>query len=137
MPEQLILRRRPSSRRLANSGTLGVTLVELVVAIAVLSIATLAAVRTFQHAGRTVGGEAARALAHQVALNRIAELRHSGLAANRSLPDRVVMGPWEWTISVQNRQTLAGLIEVEITVTTSDQPGQRLLAWLTSEGSAR
>ena len=56
-------------------GARGFSLVELVVAILVLSIGTVGALRAFQQAGRDTAGLTARQLALQVAQSRADEIR--------------------------------------------------------------
>jgi len=121
----------PSRRRLNRPR--GLTLVELVVAITVLSIGTIAAFRAFDQAQRSIGEQPARALAHQVALNRAAELKLSGMTAGRSLPAEVTMGPWRWTVEVREEATRVGLVQAEIRVSTQGQPGARLASYVPAE----
>lgn len=109
----------------------GVTLIELVIAITILSIGTLAAMRALDAAQRGIGDQTARTLAHQVALNRAAKLRLHGLEAGRDLPARVEMGPFTWTVEVSESETEGGLIAADIRVSTPDRPGARLVATVT------
>lgn len=125
--------RRRLNRRRPGRSARGLTLVELVVAIMVLSIGTIAAFRAFDQAQRGIGEQAARALAHQVALNRAAELKLSGMAAGRSLPSDVAMGPWRWTVEVREEATRVGLVQAEIVVATPGQPGARLASYVPAE----
>ena len=108
----------------------GVTLVELVIAVTVLSIGTLAGFRAFDQAQRGIGGQEARIFAHQVAMNRAAELRLTGMVAGRALPGQVRMGPFDWTVTIVEDQTRVGLIAAEIRVTAPDQPGARLAVFV-------
>jgi len=111
----------------------GFTLVELVIAVAILSIASLAAWRSFDQAQRGIGGQLARGLAHQVALNRAEELRRTGLAAGRGLPDQVRMGRHDWTVTLEEAQTSGTLVAVTIRVSTGGGPGARLVAFVPPE----
>ena len=88
----------------------GFTLIELLVAVAILSIGTMAAYRSFDAAQRGIGGQLPRALAAEVALNRAAELRLSGMSAGRSLPAQVRMGRTDWRVEVAERSTAGGLM---------------------------
>lgn len=108
----------------------GVSLVELVVAIAVLSIGLLAAFRAFDQAQRGIGEQVARILAQQVALNRAAELTLSGAAQGRGLDRAVRMGPFEWQVEVSEETTAVGLVAATITVTAPGQPGALLTAFV-------
>lgn len=111
-------------------GTRGFTLIELVVAVIILSIGTLAAYRSFNAAQRGVGGQIPRLLAEEVALNRAAELRMSGMAQGRALPSRVQQGPTEWTVAVTETATTGGLVEAEIVVSAPDSAGARVVVYV-------
>ncbi len=112
----------------------GITLLELVIAIVVLSVGTLAVMRTLDQSRRQIGEAPARFLALSVAQNRAEELAVLGVRRGRNLPMRLQQGPYQWTISQTSRQTRAGLYEVEITVTGENLPGAFLLAYATREG---
>lgn len=118
---------RPQRKKRAPAG---MTLIELVIAISILSIASIAAFRSFDQAGRQAEGLLARGLAHQVALNHAAELRAVGLAEGRGLPGQVQMGRHDWTIQIAEVPTQGNLVEVTITVSASDLPGARLVTYL-------
>ena len=110
----------------------GFTLIELVIAVAILSIGTLAAYRSFDVAQRGIGGQVSRLLAAEVVLNRAAELRISGMDAARSLPSQVDMGTTEWTVEVIETATTGGLIEAEIIASAAGQPGARAVVYMQS-----
>ncbi len=108
----------------------GMTLIELVVAISILSIASIAAWRGFDQAGRDMQGQLARGLAHQVALNHAAELRAAGLAQGRSLPAQVRMGHQDWTIAITETPTNGALVAVTISVSAPGSAGAQLVTFL-------
>jgi len=110
-------------------GTRGVTLIELVIAVAILALGAAAAWRSFDAARRGVGGQAARALAQEVALNRAAELRLMQ-GGGGALPGIVRMGGIDWRLSLTTRATEGALAETEIAATAAGHPGARLLVWL-------
>lgn len=124
---------RPPPDTASFDGTRGVTLLELVIAVFVLSIGTIAALRSAEQAGRVLGGEAARVMAMQVALNRAEELRLLGAVGARSLSGRVAYGPYTWQVEVSEKTTRAGFTEATITARTADQPGGRVVVIARSE----
>jgi len=71
--------RAPLNRNATGRRDRRMTLIELVIAIAILSIGMIAAWRGYEQAQRGIGGQVGRILAQEVALNRAAELRLSGL----------------------------------------------------------
>ncbi|NCQ25167.1 MAG: hypothetical protein COW54_10505 [Rhodobacteraceae bacterium CG17_big_fil_post_rev_8_21_14_2_50_63_15] len=107
--------------------TRGVTLLELVIAVFVLSIGTLAALRSVDHASRALGGEAARFMALEVALNRAEEYRLLGARAAVSLDRRVEYGPYEWHLEISEETTRAGFTEATILARSEGQPGGRIV----------
>lgn len=113
--------------------TAGFTLIELLVAVAILSIGAVAAFRSYNAAQRSIGGQWPRVVASEVAMNRAAELRLSGMLAGRSLPQEVQMGGFEWSVSVTERAAAGGLVAAQITVRASDQPGAQLEVYVPRE----
>jgi general secretion pathway protein I len=109
----------------------GFTLLELVIAIMVLSIGTLAIVRTLDQSRRQIGEASARYLAQTVVENRGAELRVSGVALGRGLPERIQQGPYEWQIVTVSKKTEAGIYEVSLTAQGDDLPGAQLVIYTT------
>lgn len=118
----------------------GVTLIELVVAVAILALGTTAAWRSLDAARRGVGAQATRALAQEVALNRAGDLRLADRTA--PLPDTERMGGLDWTVTQTMRPAEGGLIEIELSVTAPRRlpggapgtatggAGARLVVWL-------
>ncbi len=111
----------------------GLTLLELVVAVAVLAIGTLAALRATDQSGRALGGAEARLLAQLVAENRAEELRLYG--SGGGLPARVAMGGRDFTVSVKFAQTAANLTEARITARAETGEGAVLVAILPAPGT--
>ncbi|MCC5963603.1 MAG: prepilin-type N-terminal cleavage/methylation domain-containing protein [Rhodobacteraceae bacterium] len=111
----------------------GLTLIELVVAITILSIASVAAWRTFDQAAHGTEGQHMRALAHQVALNRAAELRALGLDEGRDLPATVEMARAQWQITVSEAVTRGALVQVRLTATAQSGEGADLVVYLPRE----
>lgn len=104
----------------------GLTLMELVIAIAILSLGTLATLNATGQARVTLGGATPRLLAQLAAENRAEELRLPGQA----LPATVTLGPYDFDIDTRQRATAAGLLRVDITVSSRDGPGATLVTVL-------
>ena len=112
----------------ASGDDRGITLLELVIAVFVLSIVIVAALRSVDHAQRNLGEEAARLFAAQVALNRAEAIRLMGpQSALRNLPERVIYGPYEWQVTVEVEETDAGLMQSTIAAGAPGQPGARFV----------
>jgi len=107
----------------------GISLIEMVVAVLVLSIGVIAGFQSLNQSQKGIGGELPRLLAHNVALNRAEELQFLGAAAGASLPGTVVMGGIPWTVSVETAQTEALFVEAKIHVSSPDQPGASYVAY--------
>jgi len=118
------------SRARVDDTEAGITLIELVVAVLILALGTVAALRTVDQARLQVGGAEARVLAQTVALNRAAEIQLFGADEIADLPDTVVQGPVTWRVAERLEETSSGLIAVAIEVTAQGQPGARLTVWL-------
>lgn len=108
----------------------GVSLLELAIAVLVLSIGVIAAFRSIDQSRRVIGDAPARLFAHQVALNR-AEALHLPAAALDAggLPARVSYGGIDWAVNVTGARTVAGFGEQVITVTAPDLPGARIVTY--------
>lgn len=112
----------------------GVTLIELAVAVVILSLGSLMAMRSLDQARRTLGGQVDRILAQEVALNRAAELRLQGLEAGRDLPARVRQGRTDWQISLQETTTAGGRVAATIRVSAPGLAGAVVVVHLAGEG---
>jgi general secretion pathway protein I len=105
----------------------GLSLVELVVAILILSIAIVGAFRVLDMGVRQAGDERSRVLASLVLLNRAAELR----LGESDLPGEVDMGGRRWSVSSVEAATEGGFVKTTLTATQSDGgPGARIVVWL-------
>lgn len=113
----------------------GLTLLELVVAVMVLSLGALAALRATDQARLAIGGAEPRALAQIIARNRAQELRLYGGRAD--LPGQVRMGGRDFRVSVVTRSTSGGLLRAAITVRAGPGPGAHLVAFVPPRGAAR
>ena len=99
----------------------GLTLIELAVAVLILSIATVATLRAFDQSRLAIGGAQERALAQLVARNRAEELRAFG--AQAALPAHVTMGQRRFVIDTTTTPTAAGLLEATITARADTATG--------------
>ena len=106
----------------------GLTLLELVIAVAVLAIGTLAALRATDQSRRALAGAPVRMLAQLAAENRAEELRLYGSAAG--LPGTVELGGRIFALSVETERTAAGLATARITARAETGEGAQLLAVL-------
>lgn len=117
-----------------KAGDRGLSLLELVIAIAVLSIGTLAALRATDQSRLALAGAPMRLLAQVVAQNRAEELRLYGSAAGRSLPATVAMGGRVFALEVVFSPTAAGLSEARIIAKATTGEGAVLVAILPAPG---
>jgi len=99
------------------------SLLELVVAVLVLSIAVLGTFRTLDFSGRQIGGEAVRLLARVVAANRAEELRLARIVGAGPLPARVQAGRYGFDVAVSLKPTAGGLSEATIRVSRAEADG--------------
>lgn len=114
-------------------GNRGLSLIELVIAILVLSIGILSAFSSLDQAALQIGGETARVLAVTAARNRAEELALLGASGGRALDDQVTLGPFTWAIEVDETPTSVGLVEATIRLTSPDHPGAILVAYIPVE----
>ncbi len=126
--------RRGIRRKHAHSSR-GLTLLELVIAIFILSVGTLAALRGVDQSRRGIGQDSTRLMAQIVARNRAEELRLLGAALGQGLPAQVPMGPYMFTISQTIRRTSGGLIRADIVARATDGPGALVVTFLPAPGA--
>lgn len=101
-------------RALAPSSERGLTLVELAVAILVLSIGAIGALRAADQSRLAIGGAEDRMLAQLAARNRAEELRLYTPTERRGLPDSIEMGGQRITLITTTQQTAVGLTEATV-----------------------
>ena len=112
----------------------GLTLLELVIAVLVLSIGSLAAIRATDQSRVSIGGMPSRVLAQIVARNRVQELQLYGAVKSGTLPGTVEMGGRSFQVTVETKSTAGGLTEAAVTVRGPDGPGAYLVAYVTPLG---
>lgn len=113
--------------------TAGMTLLELVIAIFILAIASMATLRASEQSRRGIGEEMARLLAQEVALNRAEELKLFGVARGQNLPEEVAMGGQVFSVNQSKNLTAVGVVEVTISVRSRQGPGVRVVTYLPVE----
>lgn len=121
-----------------KDSTAGMSLLELVVAVLVLSIGVLAATRATDQSRLAIGGAQTRVLAQIVATNRAEELR---LYANRiaeqrfngtieSLPEKVTIGGQQFSLYTAQKVTAGGLVRTQITARSEAGTGVVFVTYL-------
>ena len=113
----------------------GFTLLELVVAVLVLGIGSLAVLQAVDQSRRAIGGVMPRMLAQLVAQNRAEELRLAGLPSGLSLHSQVQMGPYSYQLTVTTKATAGGIVQAEIRAVSSEGPGAFLVTFLSPPGA--
>lgn len=108
----------------------GLSLLELVVAIAVLAIGTISVIRSTGQARHALEGSVPRVLAQVLAENRAEALLLPGAGG---LPGHEQIGTHGFAINLDTRATGSGLLEGRITVTSDAGPGAVLVTILRGE----
>ncbi|WP_417525321.1 prepilin-type N-terminal cleavage/methylation domain-containing protein [Marinovum sp.] len=111
----------------------GLTLIEVAVAVLILSIGTVAALGAFDAARVQIGGAPERLFAQQVALNRTAEFRALGAQAGRALPEVVSFAGRDWRLEVSETATLGGYTELRVRATGPQGEGALVVGFLGEE----
>lgn len=119
-------------RHLRANSSRGFTLLELAVAILVLALGSLAAVRASDQSRRAIGGEIPRIMARIAARNRAEELQLLGPTAP-GLPDQIHLGGHEITLSTRREATQGGLIKATVQARSASGEGAQLILYLTPE----
>ena len=99
----------------------GFTLIELAVAVLVLSIGSIAALRSLDQARSSSAGAEDRAIAQIVVHNRAEELRLLG--PNAALPGRVDMANRIYDVTTEQDLTAAGLVKATIVARVRERSG--------------
>jgi len=109
----------------------GLTLLELVVAVLILALASVVVLRTTDQSRLAIGGTQDRILASLIAANRAEELRVLG--AQAVLPDRVEMGGMGFSVTRELETTQGGLFQVTIVARSPRGNGARRVVYLVPE----
>ena len=110
----------------------GFSLLELMVAVLVLSLGTLAATRATDQSRLAIGGADTRILAEIVAANRAEELRIFG-SKQVSLPRNVTMGNQSFFVDTVQESTAGGMLRVQITARAQSGPGAVFVTYLPTQ----
>lgn len=111
----------------------GVTLVEVLVAVAVLSIALTGIFRALDAQTLNTAGMTERSLAHWAALNAIEEARFAGPPAEAETIDQVRMGPIDWRVALIREEGPFGLIRLEARAGAEGRAGAVVTGFLTPD----
>ena len=106
----------------------GLTLLELVVAIAILAIGSLATLRAVDQSRIAIGGEAPRLIARLAARNRAEELQLPD--GSGTLPSSEMMGNQRVTYDVTTTPTAGGLVQATVVARMDSGEGAQLILYL-------
>lgn len=120
-------------RRVIRSNDQGLTLVELAVAVLVLSIGSIAALRAADQSRLAIGGAEDRLLAQIAAHNRAEMLRLLPRTDHARLPAVVEMGGQQITLETETETTAGGLIEARVRARAPRGPGALYVVYLPVE----
>ena len=107
----------------------GISLIEVLIAVLVLSIGVVAGYRTLGQSRKIIGEELPRLMAQTAALNRAEELKLLGISAARGLPAEVQQGPFIWGFEITQKPTEGGFIEASVRAFAPGQPGARYVVY--------
>lgn len=116
-----------------RAGQRGLTLLELVIAILVLSLGSLAALRATDQSRRAIGGEEPRLLARIAARNRAEELQLYG-GRGPALPAEVELAGQAIAIDTGMQATAGGLLRATVTARAASGEGAALTVYLRPGG---
>lgn len=116
-----------------RGGTRGITLVEVMVAVMVLSVGTVAALQAFDAARLQIGAAPERVFAQHVALNRIAAFRAQDRETARALPRTVRFAGRSYSFEITETETLGGYVELRVRAARPEGAGAVLVAFLPPE----
>lgn len=112
----------------------GLTLLELVVAILILSIATVGTYRVMGWTGGQLAAERQRLLARVAAVNHAKLMRLSSVTEAPPPPSRSEIGGVSYVLETTYETTAGGLSQVTITARSVNGAGARLVAYLPGRG---
>lgn len=98
----------------ADTQDKGLTLVELAVAVLVLSLGTIAAVRTMDHSGTSLTGQHTRFLAQIAARNQIERLRAGTEGRGGTSAHTATVGGVDFNVTTDRESTAGGLRKLTV-----------------------
>ena len=123
------------ARYLASKRERGITLVEVLAAVAVLAIALVAIFRAVDSQIRNTAALADRMFAHWAALNSMEEAQLAGAADTRATEATTELGGVVWTITIDREPAPYGLTRLEVAATSEGRPGAVLVGYLPPEAA--
>lgn len=106
----------------------GLSLLELVIAVFVLALGSMAALRATDQARISIGGASERTFAQLAVDNRAEALKLLGRGAG--LPDRVALGGQEFTLETLYEATVGGVLRTTITARGQGGAGAVITVYL-------
>ncbi len=108
----------------------GMTLIELAVAVLILAMGSIAALRAVDQSRHAIGGSEDRVLAQLIARNRAEELKMLGITSSNTLPSTIEMGGQNFSLSTTTKITAAGLTEATVTARAARGGGALYVVYL-------
>lgn len=111
----------------------GITLLELVIAVFVLAMGSIAALRATDQARVSIGGAKDRMLAQIAIRNRAEELRLPGGGA-LGLSDTVLLAGQNFVIATETLPTVGGMVQIAVSAQSEGGVGARIVVYLPRGG---
>jgi len=119
-------------KRRSGQADKGITLLELVIAVFVLAMGSIAALRATDQARVAIGGAKDRMLAQLVARNRAEELRLP--RAGNSLTGTEQLAGQSFAVTTDTLPTASGVVEISISATSERGVGARIVIYVPGGG---
>jgi len=124
---------RPRVTPRASKSEQGITLLELVIAVFILAMGSITALRATDQARVAIGGSKDRMLAQLATRNRAEELRLPGGGAI-GLGDIMPLGGQSFVITTETLPTVSGVVQVAISAQSERGVGARIVVYLSGGG---
>ena len=122
---------RPRVTPRASKSEQGITLLELVIAVFILAMGSITALRATDQARVAIGGSKDRMLAQLATRNRAQELRLPGGGA---LSDTVPLAGQNFVFTTETLPTVSGVVQVAISAQSERGVGARIVVYLSGGG---